>query len=174
MRRQRPQPQRQHPPLNPPDTPGKERVRAKRWRTGHHPQPLPPEPTKPPTTRGLKSRISAGGYIQEERRVEKLASSLVVYMAEGIDIARGLRMGRRIFHTTEYDWGREARGTFLTGERIGGGAFPLASIFGGEILFNFPPALIEFFHQREFLGEGFLQFPTSASFLPGLQSGPSG
>ncbi|RPB20007.1 hypothetical protein L211DRAFT_578174 [Terfezia boudieri ATCC MYA-4762] len=44
--------------------------------------------------------------LQEGRRVGKLASSLVIYLAEGIDTRRGLRMGRRVFRTSEYEWDR--------------------------------------------------------------------
>ncbi|RPB23545.1 hypothetical protein L211DRAFT_838697 [Terfezia boudieri ATCC MYA-4762] len=39
--------------------------------------------------------------LQEGRRVGKLASSLIIYLAEGIDTRHGLCMGRRIFHTSE-------------------------------------------------------------------------
>ena len=44
--------------------------------------------------------------LQEGRRVGKQASSLVIYLEHGIDITRGVRMGRRIFRTTRYDWER--------------------------------------------------------------------
>ncbi|RPB21247.1 hypothetical protein L211DRAFT_840851 [Terfezia boudieri ATCC MYA-4762] len=44
--------------------------------------------------------------LQEGRRVGKLASSLVIYLAEGIDTTRGLHMGRRVFRTSEYEWNR--------------------------------------------------------------------
>ncbi|RPB23559.1 hypothetical protein L211DRAFT_838410, partial [Terfezia boudieri ATCC MYA-4762] len=40
----------------------------------------------------------------EGRRVGKAASSLVIYLAEEIDIKNGLRMGKRIFRTTTYNW----------------------------------------------------------------------
>jgi len=43
---------------------------------------------------------------QEHRRVGKLASSLVIYMKESIDLNQGLRMGRKLFRTTGYDWDR--------------------------------------------------------------------
>ncbi|KAF8415301.1 hypothetical protein BGX38DRAFT_1281392 [Terfezia claveryi] len=42
--------------------------------------------------------------LQEGRRVGKLASSLVIYLAHSIDSTRGLRMGKRIFRTTDYNW----------------------------------------------------------------------
>ncbi|KAF8451693.1 hypothetical protein BGX38DRAFT_1329566 [Terfezia claveryi] len=43
---------------------------------------------------------------QEHRRAGKMASSLVIYMKERINIDQGLRMGRRFFRTTVYDWSR--------------------------------------------------------------------
>ncbi|KAF8439666.1 hypothetical protein BGX38DRAFT_1207146 [Terfezia claveryi] len=42
--------------------------------------------------------------LQEGRRVGKLASSLVIYLANSTDSTRGLRMGKRIFRTTDYNW----------------------------------------------------------------------
>ncbi|KAF8419084.1 hypothetical protein EV426DRAFT_720182 [Tirmania nivea] len=43
----------------------------------------------------------------EHRRIGKLASSLVIYLACDIDIICGtLRMGRRCFRISEYDWDR--------------------------------------------------------------------
>ena len=44
--------------------------------------------------------------LQEHRRVGKLASSLVVYLDRSVIVNKGLRMGRRIFRTTNYDWDR--------------------------------------------------------------------
>ncbi|KAF8458711.1 hypothetical protein BGX38DRAFT_1265022 [Terfezia claveryi] len=44
--------------------------------------------------------------MQEHRRAGKMASSLVIYMKERINIDQGLRMGRRFFRTTVYDWSR--------------------------------------------------------------------
>ena len=44
--------------------------------------------------------------LQETRRTGKAASSLVIYLKEGININKGVRMGRRIFRTTQYDWER--------------------------------------------------------------------
>ena len=44
--------------------------------------------------------------LQEPRRAGKAASSLVIYMKEGININKGFRMGRRIFRTSQYDWER--------------------------------------------------------------------
>ena len=41
--------------------------------------------------------------LQEHRRARKLASSLVIYLKESVVIKQGLRMGRRIFRTTQYD-----------------------------------------------------------------------
>lgn len=41
---------------------------------------------------------------QEERRIGKSASSLVIYLAKDIDIRHGLRLGRKIFRTTAFDW----------------------------------------------------------------------
>ncbi|KAF8440671.1 hypothetical protein BGX38DRAFT_1144485 [Terfezia claveryi] len=45
-------------------------------------------------------------FLKEDRRIGKLASSLVIYMTETIDLTHGLRMGRRLFRTTAYDWAR--------------------------------------------------------------------
>ena len=36
----------------------------------------------------------------------KLVSSLVVYLKDKVNIKRGIRMKRKIFRTTQYDWGR--------------------------------------------------------------------
>ncbi|KAF8446866.1 hypothetical protein BGX38DRAFT_1270860 [Terfezia claveryi] len=47
-----------------------------------------------------------GWLLQEDRGVGKLASLLVIYMAKEADRTRGLRMGRRLFRTTAYDWKR--------------------------------------------------------------------
>ena len=44
--------------------------------------------------------------VKEDRRTGKSASSLVIYMKNKIDLKEGLRMGRRLFRTTEYDWDR--------------------------------------------------------------------
>ncbi|KAF8420016.1 hypothetical protein BGX38DRAFT_619968 [Terfezia claveryi] len=44
--------------------------------------------------------------LQEGRRVGKLASSLVIYLAAEIDTTHGLRMGKRVFRTTNYEWNR--------------------------------------------------------------------
>jgi len=44
--------------------------------------------------------------IQEHRRAGKLASWLVIYLKGGIDLNRGLGMGRRVFRTIGYDWDR--------------------------------------------------------------------
>ncbi|KAF8440577.1 hypothetical protein BGX38DRAFT_1273040 [Terfezia claveryi] len=41
--------------------------------------------------------------LPEDRRVAKLASSLVIYMAKEADPTRGLRIGKRLFRTTAYD-----------------------------------------------------------------------
>ncbi|KAF8430832.1 hypothetical protein BGX38DRAFT_1263559 [Terfezia claveryi] len=43
---------------------------------------------------------------QEHRRAGKMASSLVIYMKDRINLDQGLRMGRRLFRTTVYDWNR--------------------------------------------------------------------
>ncbi|KAF8446582.1 hypothetical protein BGX38DRAFT_1270963 [Terfezia claveryi] len=43
---------------------------------------------------------------QEHRRAGKMASSLVIYMKDRINLDQGLRMGRRFFRTTVYDWNR--------------------------------------------------------------------
>ncbi|KAF8435230.1 hypothetical protein BGX38DRAFT_1275130 [Terfezia claveryi] len=40
----------------------------------------------------------------EGRRVGKAASSLVIYLAEEINLKNGLRMGKRLFRTTAYNW----------------------------------------------------------------------
>jgi len=39
-------------------------------------------------------------------RIGKLASSLVIYLGEKVNINQGIRIGRKILRTTEYDWGR--------------------------------------------------------------------
>jgi len=44
--------------------------------------------------------------VGEHRRVGKLASSLVMYVKEKVDLSHGLRMGRKLFRTAEYDWDR--------------------------------------------------------------------
>ena len=44
--------------------------------------------------------------VGETRRTAKFASFLVIYMKNQIDLNKGLRIGRRIFRTTEYDWDR--------------------------------------------------------------------
>jgi len=44
--------------------------------------------------------------IREDRMVGKLAPSLVIYFKERINLHQGLRMGRNVFHTTEYEWAR--------------------------------------------------------------------
>jgi len=44
--------------------------------------------------------------VEEPRRVGKLASSLVIYMKEKLDLSHGLHIGRKLFRTTEYDWDR--------------------------------------------------------------------
>ena len=44
--------------------------------------------------------------LQENKRVGKMASSLVIYMKGEFDFSQGLRMGKRVFRTTEYDWNR--------------------------------------------------------------------
>ena len=36
----------------------------------------------------------------------ELASSLVAYLKDKLNIKRGIRMKRKIFRTTQYDWGR--------------------------------------------------------------------
>ncbi|RPB19142.1 hypothetical protein L211DRAFT_842976, partial [Terfezia boudieri ATCC MYA-4762] len=40
----------------------------------------------------------------EGRRIGKAESSLVIYLVEEIDIKNGLRMGKRLFRTTTYNW----------------------------------------------------------------------
>ena len=42
---------------------------------------------------------------KECRRAGKAASLLVIYLQGEININQGIRMGRRIFRTTCYDWG---------------------------------------------------------------------
>ena len=44
--------------------------------------------------------------LNESRRMGKAASSLVIYLKKGININKGVRMGRRIHRTTQYDWER--------------------------------------------------------------------
>jgi len=43
---------------------------------------------------------------QEHRRIGKLAYSLVIHLKEKIDLNHRLRIGRRHFRITEYDWNR--------------------------------------------------------------------
>jgi len=81
----------------------------------HHPKVLHTTPTKykpgemrrwvEEDNRGIQI-LGIRWLIQEHRRAGKLASSLVIYMKEKINLNHGLRMGRRIFRTTEYDWKR--------------------------------------------------------------------
>jgi len=42
--------------------------------------------------------------LREDRRGQE-ASSLVIYMRDPVEV-RSLRMGRRLFRTTAYDWDR--------------------------------------------------------------------
>ena len=44
--------------------------------------------------------------LPEHRRAAKLASSVVIYVYQSIMVERGLWMGRSIFRTKLYDWGR--------------------------------------------------------------------
>ena len=44
--------------------------------------------------------------LKQCRRAGKVASSLVIYLGDEIDINQGVRMERRIFRTTHYGWGR--------------------------------------------------------------------
>ena len=44
--------------------------------------------------------------VTEQRRSGNLASSLVIYLKDNIDINKGVHMGRQIFRTTQYDWDR--------------------------------------------------------------------
>ena len=44
-------------------------------------------------------------WLTREHWPGKVASSLVIYMRSAMEIGR-LRMGRKLFHTTRYDWGR--------------------------------------------------------------------
>jgi len=44
--------------------------------------------------------------LQEPMRIGKLASLLVIYLGEKVNISQGIRIGRKIFRTREYDWGR--------------------------------------------------------------------
>ena len=53
---------------------------------------------------GLPQIFGTRWLVQEHRWVGKLASSLVIYMKEGIDLNSGLQIGRRISRTTAYDW----------------------------------------------------------------------
>ena len=55
---------------------------------------------------GAPKIIGIRWLLQDHRRVGKLASSLVVYLDESVIVNKGLRMGRRIFRTTNYDWDR--------------------------------------------------------------------
>ena len=47
-------------------------------------------------------------WLLKEHGPEKAASSLVIYMRSTEEV-RKLRMGRRLFRTTRYDWGRGSR-----------------------------------------------------------------
>jgi len=63
-----------------------------------------PSPKKPsPTTREF-TIVGIRWLLREDRRGQK-ASSLVVYMRDPVEI-RDLRMGRKLFRTTMYDWDR--------------------------------------------------------------------
>ena len=44
--------------------------------------------------------------VQEHRGAEELASLLVIYVKESINLNSGVRMGRRLYCTTRYDWDR--------------------------------------------------------------------
>ena len=41
--------------------------------------------------------------LTEQRRAGKLASSLAIYLEDNIDINKGVRMGRRVHRTTQYN-----------------------------------------------------------------------
>ena len=56
--------------------------------------------------RGSALILGLWWLVREYRRTGKSASSLVIYMKNKVDLNKGLRMGRRIFRTTEYDWDR--------------------------------------------------------------------
>ena len=55
---------------------------------------------------GAPKIIGIHWLLQDHRRVGKLASSLVIYLNESVIVSKGLRMGRKIFRTTNYDWDR--------------------------------------------------------------------
>ena len=44
-------------------------------------------------------------WLTEEHLLGKVASSLAIYMKSAMEIAT-LRMGRKLYHTTGYDWDR--------------------------------------------------------------------
>jgi len=44
--------------------------------------------------------------VREDRRTGKLAASLVIYLNESTDPNQGLRIGRKAFRTTVYEWSR--------------------------------------------------------------------
>ena len=56
--------------------------------------------------RGKAKILGIRWLVRQDRRTGRSASSLVIYMKNMIDLNKGLRMGRRIFRTTEYDWDR--------------------------------------------------------------------
>ena len=74
---------------------------------------------------------------QEYRGAGKLASSLVVYLKERIDLNHGVRIGRRIFRITEYDWNRWGAGRSDTG-----GIHAAHTTGTGEGLDDLTPALM--------------------------------
>ena len=44
-------------------------------------------------------------WLTREQKPRKVAPSLVIYMKPAVEIGR-IRMGRKLFHTTRYDWDR--------------------------------------------------------------------
>ena len=56
--------------------------------------------------KGTAQILGIRWLVGEDRRTGKTASSMVIYMKNKIDLNKGLRMGRRFFRTTEYDWDR--------------------------------------------------------------------
>ena len=56
--------------------------------------------------RGSLQILGIRWLLREDRRLGKLASSLVIYLNNKVNINWGVHMGRKIFRTTEYNWDR--------------------------------------------------------------------
>jgi len=57
--------------------------------------------------RGLGLKIEGIRWVvRQDKRTGKSASSLVIYLNTDINYNQRLRIGRRVFRTTQYDWDR--------------------------------------------------------------------